>query len=246
MKLVEPENAISVTVIMPVMDEVMSQQETLNALERDFASQLNLIIVVCQKTSQQSLEVAKKFSESRVGVEILWQSRPFLGGAIQDAVENIKTTHYLVMASDCETNPSDAIKLWETAQRNPLAIVIASRWLNPKSFSRYGKSRLLANWFFQKILTIMWRQPITDFTFGFRVVPMRFAQKINPTSLKHEYFLESLLLMLNLGAKVIEIPTIWKARNEGVSHNVFKRNVVYLVKALHIKMKFSNKVNIGE
>jgi hypothetical protein len=52
--------------------------------------------------------------------------------------------------------------------------------------------------------------------------------------------------MLNLGAKVIEIPTIWKARNEGVSHNVFKRNVVYLVKALHIKIKFSNKVNARE
>ncbi len=240
MHLIEPKNAISLTVIMPLMDEVISQQETLEVLNRDFASQLNLLIVVCQKTTHQSLEVARRFSENHVGVEILWQSRPFLGGAIQDAVEKVETTHYLVMASDCETNPSDAIKLWETAQRNPTAIIIASRWLTPKSFSHYGKSRLVANRLFQKMMMIMWRQPITDFTFGFRVVPMNYAHRINPTSLKHEYFLETLLLMLKLGAKVIEIPTIWKARNEGVSHNVFERNVVYLLKAIHIKIKFTN------
>jgi hypothetical protein len=52
--------------------------------------------------------------------------------------------------------------------------------------------------------------------------------------------------MLKLGAKVIEIPTIWKARNEGVSHNVFERNVVYLLKAIHIKIKFTNKIRLGE
>jgi hypothetical protein len=151
------------------------------------------------------------------------------------------STHFLIMASDLETHPSDAIRLWEMAQRNPTHIIVGSRWLNPKSFSDYGKGRLLANRLFQIIMSRMWHQYITDYTFGFRVIPMRFGRQISPTALKHEYLLESFLLMLKLGAEVIEIPTVWRVRIEGVSHNVFNRNAKYLLTAIKVKVKKSNK-----
>jgi hypothetical protein len=241
MTISEDKGLVSVTIILPVMDEVISQEKTLSILERDFGIDQQMIIVVCDKTTNESLEVARQYSNGREGVELLWQSRPYLGGAIQDAIARVKTTHYLIMASDLETHPSDAIRLWEMAQRNPTHIIVGSRWLNPKSFTDYGKSRLLANRLFQIIMSGMWHQYITDYTFGFRVIPMRYGGKISPTALKHEYLLESFLLMLKLGAEVIEIPTKWSARIEGVSHNVFNRNTKYLMTAVKVKLKKSNE-----
>jgi len=233
----------SLTIILPVMDEVISQQRTLATLEKDFGTSLRMIIVVCEKTTNESLEIARQYVKSREGVELLWQTRPFLGGAIQDAIDIVKTSHFLIMASDCETNPSDAIHLWEVSQKNPSSIIIGSRWLNANSFSQYGKARLLANRVFQFMMSTMWQQSITDFTFGFRVIPVQYARRIYPTSLKHEYLLESFLLMLKLGAVVIEIPTVWKARVEGVSHNVFKRNIKYLQTAVQIKLGLPKRNN---
>ena len=241
MSIRENRNSISITIILPVMDEIISQQRTLATLEKDFGIDLRIIIVVCEKTTNEALEIARQYVKSRGGAELLWQVQPYLGGAIQDAIARVKTTHFLIMASDCETNPFDAIRLWEMALLNPTHIIVGSRWLNPKSFLDYGKSRMLANRIFQIIMSLMWHQPITDYTFGFRVIPIGYARQIYPTALKHEYLLESFLLMLNLGAQVIEIPTIWSARTEGVSHNVFKRNIMYLLTAIQVKIKKLNK-----
>ena len=227
----------SLTIILPVMDEVDSQQKTLDILDADFGISVCMILVVCEKTTKEALEIAMRYCKRREFANLLWQTRPFLGGAIQDAIDIVQTSHFLIMASDCETNPVDAIRLWKKSQCNPASIIIGSRWLAPRSFSQYGKARLLANRLFQIMMSSMWHQSITDFTFGFRVIPTRYARQVYPTTLKHEYLLESFLLMLKLGVEVIEIPTIWKARNEGISHNVFYRNSKYLLTAIQVKLK---------
>jgi len=224
------------------MDEVDSQQKTLDILGMDFGSSARMILVVCEKTTKEALEIAMRFCERREFANILWQTRPFLGGAIQDAIDIVETSHFLIMASDCETNPVDAIRLWKKSQDNPASIIVGSRWLTPKSFSQYGNARLLANRLFQIMMSSMWHQSVTDFTFGFRVIPIRYARQVHPRTLKHEYLLESFLLMLKLGVDVIEVPTIWKARNEGISHNVFKRNVKYLQTAIEVKLKSPMKI----
>ena len=147
------------------MDEVDSQQKTLDILDADFGISVHMILVVCENTTKEALEVAVQFCRSREFANVLWQSRPFLGGALQDAIDIVQTSHFLIMASDCETNPVDAIQLWKKSQDNPESIIIGSRWLTPKSFSHYGNARLLANRLFQIIMSFMWNQSVTDFTF---------------------------------------------------------------------------------
>jgi hypothetical protein len=51
--------------------------------------------------------------------------------------------------------------------------------------------------------------------------------------------LETLLKPLRLGVPVIEIPSVWKARTEGESHNSFFRNFTYFRTGL--KTRFAGR-----
>jgi hypothetical protein len=68
---------------------------------------------------------------------------------------------------------------------------------------------------------------LTDLTYGFRVFKIEWVKKIRWEELRHPLLLETMLKPLRLGAKVKEIPTTWKARIEGESHNPFWRNFLY-------------------
>ena len=217
----------SVTIILPVINETISLQQTMDIIRRDVPRESirEILIVVCQKTIAESMAVIAELQQQYGDlVVVLHQKLPFLGGALRDAFDISRGSHVIMMASDLETDPNDVKGLIEEARKNPGGIVATSRWLAAGQFHGYSRIKLACNWLFQRFFSILYGTQLTDMTFGYRLLPTKLVQAIQWEELRHPFNLETVVKPLRLGVPVTEISTTWHARIEGESQNPFFRN----------------------
>jgi glycosyltransferase involved in cell wall biosynthesis len=231
---------MNVSIILPVIDETGSLRETVDILLAENRSDIcEILIVACERTSPPALAVAGELMRDHADVvQVRFQERPFLGGAMRDAFEWARGSHVLMMASDLETDPATVKKLIARA-KDGFDIVTATRWKRGGGFHGYSRLKRLLNWIFQGIIGALYGTRLSDLTYGFRVFKARWVKEIAWEELRHPFLLETILKPLRLGATVVEIPSGWQARTEGDSHNSFWRNFVYFRIAL--KTRFRKK-----
>jgi len=219
----------STTIILPVMNETTSLDETVKIILDEVQDKIReIIIVVCKRTTPEALTVVERLrAELPELVVVHEQKLPYLGGAMREAFELARGSHLVLMASDLETNPHDVKQLIAGAEKNPAAIIAASRWLRAGSFQGYSTVKLILNWIFQMLFAVLYGKRLTDMTYAYRIYPTKLVQSVRWEELRHPFLLEALVKPLRLGVEVIEIPSVWKARTEGASQNTFFRNFVY-------------------
>lgn len=233
----------SVSVILPVMDEVQSLLQTLDILEKENKADLQeVLLVVCRKTSSESRYLCEELQRASPSlVRLIEQQRPFLGGAIQDAFDVASGSHVIIMASDLETDPRDVKELISRSKKSPGAVITASRWIR-NSFHGYAKGKYIANYVFQKIFSLLYGTRLSDMTFGFRVLPASLAKQIRWTETRHAFLFETVIKPLRLGIETFEIPSTWKARSEGKSHARFLETIDYVF--LGIRVLFQSRKSL--
>jgi glycosyltransferase involved in cell wall biosynthesis len=219
----------SVTIILPVMNETVSLEQTVEIILRDGKSFVReLLIVVCKRTTPEAMATVKRLKEELGELVVVHEQKlPFLGGATREAFDLARGSHVIMMASDLETDPRVVRTLITEAQKAPWAIVTASRWLEGGSFQGYSKIKLLCNWIFQRFFSVLYGTRLSDLTYAYRIFPTRLVQAIRWEELRHPFLFETLVKPLRLGVPVIEVPAMWTARIEGESQNTFFRNFAY-------------------
>ncbi|MBA2640784.1 MAG: glycosyltransferase family 2 protein [Nocardioidaceae bacterium] len=220
----------SATVVIPVVTETDSLDETARLLAESSDGDISqVLVVVCERTTAPSLarcEALRQTFGDRV--QIHRQKLPFLGGALREAFDLATGSHVVMMASDLETDPRLVPAFVALARVHPSAIVTASRWAPGGGFSGYGRARVAANWMFQRLTSILYRTPLTDATFGYRLFPTALVQAIRWEGTRHEFLLETVLKPLRLGVEVLEIPTAWRPRPDGESQNSLATQARYV------------------
>ena len=146
------------------------------------------------------------------------------------------------MASDLETDPHLVSLFISEELKMKNGIVTASRWIRGGSFLGYSKMKLVLNFLFQKLLSIIYFSQLTDMTYAYRIMPTKLMQNIKWEELRHPFLLETLLKPLVLGIKIKEIPAKWEARSEGESQNTLIRTFEYL--RIAFKTRLYRKVDI--
>jgi hypothetical protein len=234
----------SATIILPVINETFSLEETLRIILRDVKDRIDeILIVVCERTTPEAMETVGRLSQSLGSiVRVHTQRLPYLGGAVREAFDLARGSHVVMMASDLETDPNTLKDLIDSAELHPSAIVTASRWRVNKGFQGYSKVKLLCNWAFQRFFAVLYGVRLTDMTFAYRIFPTKLVQSIQWEELRHAFLFETLVKPLRLGVKVIEIPSGWKARTEGESQNTFLLNFVYFRTGL--RSRFASRKSI--
>jgi glycosyltransferase involved in cell wall biosynthesis len=228
----------SATIILPVMNETVSLDETIQIILRDAKDKIKeLLIVVCQRTSPQALAVVSRWREQLPDlVRVHQQTLPHLGGALREAFDLARGSHLVMMASDLETDPNDVKLLIAGAQKNPAAVIVASRWLAGGAFHGYSKVKLLCNRIFQVFFSTLYGARLSDMTYAFRIYPTKLVQCIRWQELRHPFLFEALVKPLRLGVQVIELPSVWRTRSEGESQNTFLRSFVYFRTGLKTRL----------
>ena len=224
--------------MLPVINETFSLTKTIQILEDTCRSDVEeyLIIVSREKTLPESIEVCERlkrqFSDK---VKVIYQKLPFLGGACIDGIAQARGSHLVLMASDLETDPYQVQKMIALSKKNPGHIILNSRWIKGGGFEDYDTLKLFLNFLFQKFFGLIFSFATTDFTYAFRISPTQLMQAIKWEELRHPFLLESLAKPLRLKAKVIQIPSVWRPREEGASQNTFVGNFPYFWVGIRIR-----------
>jgi hypothetical protein len=221
---------VAATVILPAVTETDSIDETATILkDLSDADISQVLVVVCDRTTPETMdrcEALRSWFGDRV--QIHHQRLPFLGGAMREAFDLATASHVIMMATDLETDPHLVPTMIDIAKRRPGVMVTASRWAQGGGFSGYGTLRVAANWMFQRLTSLLYRTPLTDATFGYRLFPTAVVQSIDWEGSRHEFLLETVLKPLRLGVEVVEIPTFWTPRPDGESQNSLATQARYI------------------
>src|SRR6202035_6084934 len=89
----------SATIVLPVVNETYSLVETVDSiLEASKSDVRELLIIVCDKTTGESMATIKNLS-ARLGdlVVVHHQKLKFLGGAMREAFDLARGTHTIMM-----------------------------------------------------------------------------------------------------------------------------------------------------
>jgi glycosyltransferase involved in cell wall biosynthesis len=239
-----PTEFTALSIILPVINETTLLERTVEIIMADCRADIHeLIIVVCAKTTPESLAVCNRL-QAKYGerVKLLTQQRPFLGGAMRDAFAFASGSHVLMMASDMETPPDKVKDFIAAAKQHPEMIITGSRWIAGGGFQEYSGLKFLLNYVFQKLFSLLYWTRLTDMTYGYRLFPTALVQSIRWEELRHPFLLETIIKPLRLGVKALEVPTRWQARSEGETQNTFWRNFEYF--RIGLKTRFYRKEQI--
>ena len=235
----------SIDIFLPVLDETFSLEKTIFLIEKKSSKFVNkyLITVSKKKTSLKSFETIKILKKKyKNKIKVVFQKKPFLGGALISAIKHVRSSHFVIMASDLETNPNFFHKLRASSQTNREKIFVATRWRDKNGFQDYNFLKLCLNKIFQVLFSILFRTKLSDLTFGYRIYPSNIIKKIKLVELKHPILFESIIIPIKLGYSVDELNCNWKIRQEGKSHNPFLNNFLYVKTGLRIL--FSSTKNL--
>ncbi len=239
---VPPTRLESVTVILPVVNETVSLRTTVETIRHVVKRELirEFIIVTCKRTTPEAMAVVEQLQKELGELVVVHEQKmPFLGGAMREAFNLARGSHVIMMASDLETDPKDVAVLIAEAGKYPEAIITASRWQGGVQFHGYSKIKLVCNWMFQRLFSILYATRLSDLTFAYRIFPTKLVQAIRWEDFRHSFLFETLVKPLRLGVPVKEIPSTWRARTEGASQNTFFRNFEYF--KIGLRTRFASK-----
>ena len=229
---------LTVSIILPVINEVSSLRRTMEILlAGSDADTLEYIIVICERTTPESQRVIRELQElhgKRIVVHT--QELPFIGGAVREAFEICRGSHVILMASDLETDPRDVPAMIAAAREDPDSIITATRWVQGTSIRGYNPLKLVLNYVFQRFFALLFDVRLTDMTFGYRLFPSPLVKSIRWEELRHPFLFETIIKPLRLGVRVHEIPSSWRARDEGTSQNTFFRNFLYFRTGIRVRL----------
>lgn len=237
----EQKKFISLTVILPVINETYLLRQTVDTIMADCGPDIGeFLIVVCKKTTAESLKTCEGLKQKYGGkIRVFEQTLPYLGGAMRDSFDRAAGSHTLMMASDLETPPDRVKDFIAAAKRQPGSVITGSRWIRGGGFAGYSPLKYLLNFIFQKLFSLLYWTNLTDLTYGYRLFPTALLKSIRWEELRHPFLLETIIKPLRLGIRVEEVPTPWQPRTEGESQNTFLRNFQYF--GIGLRVRFARK-----
>lgn len=238
-------SGFSITVLIGVTNETESLKKTVfKIFELCNAQDIEKVYLVRSKSaSESSIKTISYLESCFLGkVEGFVQSKPHVGGALQDSFALVQSTHMMLLPADLAIELSVLPRLIEKAKQHSNSIVKVSRWLIPNSFHNYPKLRKALNACAQSFLRTLFQTDLTDFTMSVLIMPASIYRMINWKELDFSVFLELMLCPIRLGVPIIELPGSCYGRVEGYSNNSFIKTAHYLKTAFRIK--FEKKDNL--
>ena len=212
---------VRVGVIITAVDETWSLRETVDTLLTENAKAIGEIMIgIAPHTT----------TECRAAITALEAAHPDLvrhheqsrlrgpGGANRECIPLMRSPWLLLMAADLETHPGTVAAMIARARLGDVDIVATSRWLGGGRFGNYSPIKRVCNWLFQRTFSILYGVNLTDMTFGFRLYRANELNRYAWLETGHAFFFETLIKPLRGGARVAEIKTHWKKRQEGATH----------------------------
>ena len=210
-----------VGVIITAIDETWSLRETVDTLLTENAEAIAEIMIGIAPHTTAECRKAITALETAYPDRVRHHEQgrlPRAGGANRECIPLMQSSWLLLMAADLETDPGTASALIARAGPGDVDIVATSRWLGGGSFGNYAPMKRICNWLFQRFFSVLYGVQLTDMTFGFRLYRAEELGRYCWRETGHAFFFETLIKPIRGGARICEVPTHWRKREEGTTH----------------------------
>ena len=201
-------------------------------------------IVINDHSTDNTLEILRENNYNYINLP----TNLGIGGAVQTgyryAFENDYDTAVQVDA-DGQHDPKFLFMMLETMKKENADMVVGSRFIENKGFQSTFIRRIGIG-YFTKLILILTGMKITDPTSGFRLVNKETISLFAKEYPRDYPEPESVVTLLKLKRKVIEVPVIMKERQGGESSIKLGNSIYYMIKvslAILLECARKNKEN---
>jgi dolichol-phosphate mannosyltransferase len=231
-------------IIVLAFNEVDSLEETIFQIQAWLHEiDYEIVISTSQHATIECQDMAKDLAQKYNQVSCYFQMKPFVAAAVLEVAQNSEAKFLVYMSADGET-PAEAIpRMLEMQRLSDADVVSTSRWIKGGSFTNYGGVKYLTSLLAQQLCRLVYQSRLTEFTYGFRLYRSEILKNYNYREERHPFFLETLLVPLRLGYKIIEIPVKWVPRVEGETVVTLPTLVSYLRPLIVTRIQTKERLN---
>lgn len=232
----------SVTVFVLASNETTLLEETVFSIRRYCQGEdLEKIVIVLKSRDCPAHETAQKlFDECADGkTELYFQKADTLEGCIAEIPTLVKSSHFIIMASDMEMSPNTIEAFVERAKLHPERIICASKWMRGSVVEGYGGFHEFGSRMLNIVLSFIIGKRESDIVSLYQIYPYNIYRKMdfhNAKTFVYEYTIKPLCF----GVEYEEIATVYRKRPEGKTSynylNLFGAAVRMVVSAVKIRM----------
>jgi dolichol-phosphate mannosyltransferase len=162
---------------------------------------------------------------TQAGGRVIAQQGRGYGGALRTGFAAAQGRHVQTMDSDLSHEPEVIVTLWEARERAD--IVIASRYV-PGGGGDMPALRSILSRILNVVFTKAFRLDIHDISSGFRLYRRAALERITFHASNFDVLEEILILIVNQGGTLTEVPFQYRPRQAGRSHaKLFKFGLAY-------------------
>lgn len=183
------------------------------------------ILVVDSNSPDGTANIVREKMSKYPQVHLLSTEKGGLGAdyvkGMKYAMETLKADVIIEMDSDFQHDPKDVKRLVAAFDRGA-DYVIGSRYIKGGAIpAEWGVHRKLMSYFgslFARVVLLTFR--VHDMTSGFKLTKTEFLKKVDLDHLYSKYYaykIQILFEVAKLGAKIVEVPIIFRERKEGTS-----------------------------
>ncbi|MEX2682397.1 MAG: glycosyltransferase [Candidatus Sigynarchaeota archaeon] len=230
---------MKISVILPVYSEEESIIYVVDKLIKSIKEKLyEVIIIVSPRSSERTVTICKNLAQTRNGVRFFFQkANPGLGRAVREGLKRASGTHILMIDSDGEMEPADAVKMIAKIEATGCDMVVGSRWIKGGGVEGYNSIKYVMNRGFQIFFKFLFFTKLHDLTLGFKLLSRKIVDHVKFQSNFHDIALETTIKPICYGFKAEEVPIIWRRRKTGHSKNSIFNNLRYLIRAVLVRIK---------
>lgn len=215
----------SVTIFVLASNETKLLEETVTDIRKYCTGKdLEKIVIVLKDRDCPAYETAQKLSQGCTDgkVEYYFQKADTLEGCIAEIPTLVKSTHFIIMASDMEMSPESISTFVEKAKKHPERIICASKWMKGSVVEGYGGFHEFGSRTLNRIVSMTIGKRASDVVSIYQIFPSAIYRKMNFCSCKN-FVYEYTIKPICRGVEYEEIPTVYRKRTEGkTSYNYLK------------------------
>lgn len=245
---------MKIVVMMPTYNERDNIEKMIPILETDVFPRIkknDMYILVADDTSPDNTqEIVEKYMKQWGNISLLTGPKEGLGAAyikaMKYAMNEIKADAVIEFDADFQHDPYDIPRL-VAAFDEGYDYVIGSRYIKGGAIPKeWGINRKILSVFGNLFTRIVWLNfSIHDMTSGFKLSRSSYLKKVNLDHLLSKQFAYKLHIlhdMVKLGAKVKEIPIVFRERSKGASKISQKDQIDSLYVVLRLRLQDSARL----
>lgn len=206
-----------ISIVIPVKNEEGSIIKTLLSIRKEVKTP-HLIIVVDGCSMDKTVGLIRDYIKKNKNVRVILTTPETSGfkDSIEIGIKEAKTEFVVVMMGDLCDDPRTINKMYQKVEEG-FDVVIGSRYMPGGDKIEDPKIQGLVSRVVNKTLYLLTGIPTRDSSNPFKMYRKELLGKIETESKGNEIPIEVIFKAYFMGAKITEVPTIWRGRKSGKS-----------------------------